>query len=521
MIKNYNADKFSSDLKAGITVFLVAVPLCLGIALASGVPATSGLIAGVIGGLIVGFLSNSQLSVSGCATGLVPMVLLATADLGSVELLFVAVFISGIIQYLLGLANAGVMSHYIPFAVIKGMLAAIGLILIINQVPYLMGYSQAFETSEGSMGFSHSDRDAINTYDRILLVFHNFSIAAVLISSICLFILIICSKDSVKSSRYFKPILNYVPASLLVIIAAIFVNHLISTLMPDIALKNEQLVNMPTLNELSGLPIISRLNIDWFNNWLVYKYALLIALVGSIETLLCIEASDKLDPEKRHTSTRVELKAQGVGNFLSGLLGGLPITSVIVRTSVNIENGARTKISTILHGVFLLLSLLFLTPLMNQIPLAALASILVLTGYKLIHEKLIIDMFRKGANQFIPFIATIIFILVSDLLTGVLLGAVVSIFFILRNYYNVQNIKIINEPDDKTVTIKFSEYTTFLSKANIRKVLSDIPNNTHLYLDLSNCILVDYEIDEILSDYIANVQYKNIVVEIIPSPATE
>jgi carbonic anhydrase len=313
-------------------------------------------------------------------------------------------------------------------------------------------------------------------------------------------------------------ITKYIPGSLIAIFASVIANNILTAYFPTIALSGKHLVSLPSIYDTLKLSNFSNLfafDLSAFNNLLVYKYAFFIAAIGSIETLLSIEASDKLDKEKRITPTGRELKAQGVGNFLSGLLGGLPITSVVIRTSVNIENNAQTKVSTIVHGVLILFSLLFLTPIINQIPLASLACILIVTGYKLTHERLIVSMFKRGANKFVPFVSTIIAILATDLLIGVFIGLLVSIFFILKNYYNLFNIKFITSSNSNEYTIQFGDYITFLSKPSIAKTLANIPANCKLNLDFSNCSMLDFEIQELINDFMISAVNKAIAIIVI------
>ncbi|MBP9722518.1 MAG: SulP family inorganic anion transporter [Gammaproteobacteria bacterium] len=514
----YFTEKFSYDLKAAVTVFLVAIPLSLGIAVASNMPAISGLIAGIIGGIVVGFLSGSSLSVSGCAAGLVPVILLSVSKLGSIELFFTAVILAGCFQYIFGLLRAGIIAHYIPFSVLKGMLAAIGIIIIFKQLPHLIGYHDELFDDTLTLTENYGVDFYNQIWDQILLVLNNISLGALMISVLTLLIIYICSSDLAKKNKVTKAITEYIPCSLIAIVLAVILNNIFFVYLPEIALTGVHLVNIPSVFNHSSFRLPFDLN--GFTNIVVYKYAIMLAIIGSIETLLSIEACDKLDPKKRVTPTSKELKAQGVGNLLSGLLGGLPITSVIIRTSVNIENNAQSKMSTIIHGVFILLSLLFLAPLINQIPLAALAAILIVTGYKLTSEKLIRDMFKKGAHHFVPFVTTIIAILLTDLLRGVFWGLVVSIFFILRNYYTLQNIKIIKNDNAQDYRIVFGEYTTFLSKANIAKALNEIPEQSNVTLDFSNCTVVDYEIEELINDYISSSINKNINVCTVSDYAT-
>ncbi len=510
--EKYFKTQFSYDLKAAVTVFLVAIPLSLGIALASGVPVISGLIAGVIGGIVVGYLSGSSLSVSGCAAGLVPVVTLSLLELRSAELLFAAITLSGFVQYVFGRLKAGVIAHYIPYAVIKGMLAAIGIIIIYKQLPHLIGYHD--EIFDDTLNIS--ENYGFDLHDKLWMILNSISLGPIIISIVSFTMIYLCTSNWVKRYSLTRIVTDYVPSSLIAIIFAILINHIFYLFFPALALSGVHLVNIPSIKDLMSSTIFA-FDVSAFKNPLVYKYGLIIALISSIETLLSIEACDKLDPNKKVTPTGKELKAQGVGNFLSGLVGGLPITSVIIRTSVNIENNAQTKMSTIMHGILILFSVLFLTKIINQIPLASLACILIITGYKLTHEKLIKDMFKKGAHHFIPFVTTIVAILCTDLLRGVFIGLVVSVFFILKNYYTLQNIRVHSNQEAKEYTMVFGEYTTFLSKASIARLLNEIQDNSKLKLDFSNCTMLDYEINELINDYILSVKSKGITLVIIPN----
>lgn len=473
-----NLQKLNLDIKAGISVFLVAIPLCLGIALASGVPILSGLIAGMIGGIVVGKLSGSHLSVSGPAAGLVAIILAATQELGSYNMVLTALALSGIIQIILGSLKAGIIAHYIPHSVVKGMLAAIGIILITKQIPYVFGHSSFFE---GNFSFSH------------------LSYGVIIISVISFGLLYIISRDNIQKIKFFK----FFPASLIVIIVGAAVNKLFMLVSPEFALSASSLVKIPNLFAEGGpANVMISPDVDAFKFLATYKYAVILAIVASIETLLCIEATDKLDPQKRVTSTSQELKAQGVGNFLSGLIGGLPITSVIVRSSVNIENNVQTKLSTIIHGLLLVLTVLIGSPLINTVPLASLGCILILVGYKLTSKKLIRDMFKQGSNQFIPFISTVIAILITDLLTGVFIGLTVAMFLILRNYYKMQCFDLVQVLNRKNYyQLTFSEYLTFLNKANLEKSLASIPNNSQIELDFSSTHMIDHEVKDMFEDF--------------------
>ena len=400
--------KLKNDIPASIVVFLVALPLCLGVALASGAPLLSGILAGIIGGIVVGILSKSHTSVSGPAAGLAAVVLAAITQLGNFNVFLLAVCLAGLIQLAAGIAKVGFIANFMPTNVIKGLLAAIGIILILKQIPHAVGFDKDYEGD-----FSFFQQDGENTFSELLNIFKYFSWGAIIISGISILVMIFWDKTPLKRFKY-------LPASLVVVILGVLINLFFQKSFPSIALMQEHLVNIPAMDGINSL--ITMPDFKSIGNSQVWIVALTIAIVASIETLLNLEAVENLDPHKRVASPNKELVAQGVGNILSGLIGGIPITSVIVRSSVNINAGAETKMSAILHGLFLLLSLLLLSPVLNLIPLASLASILLLTGYKLAKISLFKDMYSKGLNQFIPFAVTVVAIVFTDLLVGVLIG---------------------------------------------------------------------------------------------------
>ena len=415
--------KLKNDLPSSIVVFLVALPLCLGVALASGAPLLSGLIAGIIGGIVVGLLSQSHASVSGPAAGLAAVVLAAITKLGTFELFLLAVVIAGAIQLIAGIARVGFIANYMPTNVIKGLLAAIGIILILKQIPHAVGFDK---DAEGDFSFFQVDGE--NTFSALLNIFNYFSWGAIIISCMSIAAMLLWDKTPLKKFKF-------LPSSLFVVVLGLLINLVLRNYFPTLAINNEHLVNIPKFDGIES--IVTLPDFKGITNYQVWVVALTIAIVASIETLLNLEAIENLDPHKRVASPNKELVAQGIGNMLAGVIGGIPITSVIVRSSVNINAGAATKMSAILHGVFLLFSILLLSPVLNLIPLASLASILILTGYKLAKVSLFRDMYSKGLNQFIPFVVTILAIVFTDLLIGVLIGTAVSIFYILkRNFQN-------------------------------------------------------------------------------------
>lgn len=480
--------KIKADLPASIVVFLVALPLCLGVALASGAPLLSGVIAGIIGGIVVGILSGSHSSVSGPAAGLAAVVLSSITKLGSFEFFLMAVVIAGVIQVLAGFAKGGIVANYIPSNVIKGLLAAIGIILILKQIPHAVGFDINSEED-----FTFFQKDGENTFSELLNIFSFFSWGAIIISSISLFILIGWDKTALKKLRF-------LPASLVVVILGIAINAVFQQFFPDLVIKATHLVSIPKINGLSSL--ITLPDFASIGNYQVWMVAFTIAVIASLETLLNLEAVENIDPHKRQSSPNKELIAQGVGNMLSGMLGGIPITSVIVRSSVNINSGAETKLSAILHGFFLLISLLLIAPVLNLIPLASLAAILLFTGYKLAKVELFKQMYKKGLNQFIPFVATIIAIIFTDLLIGILIGLAVSIFYLLKsNYKNPFKLEKETLHIDETMRLELPNQVSFLNKASIKDTLWQVPNHSKVVIDATYSDFIDNDVLEIFEDY--------------------
>lgn len=492
---NSNKNLFAhikSDLPAGIVVFLVAVPLCLGIALASGAPFFSGMIAGIVGGIVVGLLSNSHLSVSGPAAGLTAVVLASIQQLGAFETFLLAVFLAGIFQVVLGFIKSGAIANYFPSSVIKGMLTAIGIIIILKQIPHAFGYDK---NAEGDMRFLQVDGS--NTFSSLVNAISKIDFGATLICLISLGILILFERP------FFKKNLKLLPGGLVAVAVAIILNEVFLASGSSLAVNNGHLVNVPvaaSFNEFLGFftfPDFTQLT-----NPKVYMVAITLAAVASIETLLCIEAVDRLDSEKRTTSPNRELVAQGVGNMTSGLIGGLPITSVIVRSSANVNAGARSKLSTIIHGLLLLICVSLIPSLLNKIPLASLAAILLLTGYKLCNVALFKKMFRLGKYQWVPFVVTVIAIVFTDLLTGVGIGLGVSILALLYgNYKNSYYFHKEKHHEGEIILIHLSEEVSFLNKASIKLTLDHIPENSTVIIDATDSQYIDYDVLEIIRDF--------------------
>jgi MFS superfamily sulfate permease-like transporter len=501
-----------NDLSASLVVFLVALPLCLGLGLASTQRPDlvfSGIIAGIIGGIVVGFLSGSSVGVSGPAAGLVVIVLGALKTLGSFELLLLAVFIAGIFQLIAGFLKAGIIGYYFPSSVIKGMLAAIGLTLILKEIPHALGYDKDF------MGdFALAQSDGHNTFSELYYAFVYNSPGAIIISVVSIGLLVLFQQGFMKKIALFK----FLPGALFVVLGGILLNYTFSVLKPEWQLTGEHVVQLPVASSVSEFISFFRLpDFSGLTNPQVYIAALTIALVASIETLLCVEATDKIDPLKRSTPTNRELKAQGVGNMISGLIGGLPITQVIVRSSANISTGGRTKVATIAHGGILLLSAIFIPKYINFIPLASLAAILLMVGYNLSKLSLYRSMYKLGWNQFVPFIVTVIAILTTDLLKGIGIGMVVAIFYILReNFRHSYRLKKHSNGKAETLTIHLSEEVTFLNKASIQLQLEEVPPNSTVIIDGSNSVHIDHDVLEIIHDFRSHLApSKNITVETI------
>jgi MFS superfamily sulfate permease-like transporter len=518
MKENFNnyLKHYRSDLTSGVVVFLVALPLCLGIALASGAPLFSGIIAGVIGGIFVGLLSGSQTSVSGPAAGLTVIVLNAITELGTFELFLTAVVLAGLFQLALGYLKAGIIGLYFPSAVIRGMLAAIGLILILKQIPHFFGV----------------DTDAFNELSvwgeggglmiqNVLAAFSHIHLGALAAGALSLSILLAWDSPRLRSQKLFR----ILPGALVAVLAGILLNTVFINFFPSMGIKADHLVNLPILHDKEALASAIAFP-DWTGlfNPLVWKVAVVIALIASLETLLSIEAVDKLDPEKRHTPNNRELKAQGVGNFLSGLVGGLPMTAVIVRSSANIDSGAKTKMSAVYHAVLLLVCVLLIPGMLNLIPLSTLAAVLLVVGYKLSKPKLYKEHYSLGWNQFLPFIITITAILATDLLVGIIIGLTVGVFFILRANYKTPYFYHADEhPENgrKHITLTLSEHVSFLNKASLQLTLDHLPEDSVVTIDGSLCQDIDYDALVIIKGFVENAKSRGIELHLVDIPGIE
>ena len=498
-----------TDTLSGLVVFLVALPLCLGIAVASGAPPFAGIITGVIGGIVVGFLSNSNLSVSGPAAGLIAIILAAVTNLGY-ETFLLAVVLAGVFQLILGFAKAGSISSYFPSGVIEGMLTAIGIIIIKKELPHAIGYDKGHEGDFYS--YELLDKADQGFFGELIHSFNYAHNGIILVTLVSLAILIAFNKVA------FLKKIKAIPGALIVVIVGILINELFRLTNSALLISEEHLVKLPTASSFSEFfTQFSFPNFAGFANPAVWITAATIAAVASIETLLCLEAGDKMDPLKRFSSANTELKAQGIGNILAGLIGGIPMTSVIVRTSANVNAGARTKFSAIAHGVFLLLAVVLIPSLLNKIPMACLAAILIMIGLKLASPKVFKHMWDAGKFQFIPFIVTVVAVVGIDLLKGVGIGLVVSIFFILRgNMKLAYFFKKEEHHEGETITIDLAQEVSFLNKAAIKQTLSHLPDNCKVIIDAKNTVYIDYDVLELIKDFVNfGSKDKNIEVQLI------
>jgi len=502
-----------NDLPASIVVFFVAIPLCLGIALASGAPLFSGLIAGMIGGIVVGALSGSKIGVSGPAAGLVAIVLTAISTLGGFQNFLVAVVLAGVIQILFGVLKAGVIGYYFPSSVIKGMLTGIGIIIILKQIPHFFGYDA---DPEGDWSFIQVDGE--NTFSEIINAVNHITIGSALIGLIGLAILVLWEKVLSKKGKIFQLIQGPLVA---VVVGIIFFS--VTQGNETLGIESSHLVSVPVPEDAASFfGQFSFPNFSVITNGSVWLVAFTIALVASLETLLCVEATDKLDPHNNVTPTNRELFAQGTGNIISGMIGGLPITQVIVRSSANIQSGGRTKMSAIIHGFFLLISVILIPTLLNMIPLSVLAAILLLVGYKLAKPSLFKTMYNLGWKQFLPFTVTILGIVFIDLLWGIGLGLAVGFMIILIKSF--QNSHFLHKEGEGTgdgkIKMTLAEEVTFFNKAAILKELDGIPEDSYLNLDISRTRYVDNDVIEILDDFVVKAKERNISVKVLSESGT-
>lgn len=481
-----------SDFASGLVVFLVALPLCLGIALASGAPLFSGIISGVVGGIVVGYLSTSHLSVSGPAAGLTAIVLTAITDLGAFNIFLTAVFIAGVIQLLLGFLKAGSISNFFPNNVIEGMLAGIGVIIFIKQIPYAFGYDKDF----GGESFVQSDGQ--NNFMDFFSFLDHVQLGSVIITAISLTILIGWNKIDFLNK------IKLVPPALVAVIVGIVINEFFIQTGSSLAIGGDHLVKLPvptSIEEFQSIFILP--DFSAFTNSKVWIVGATIAVVASIETLLCIEAADRMDTQKRYTDTNVELKAQGLGNLVSSLLGGLPMTSVVVRTSANNTAGAKSKMSAIIHGFLLLISVIAIPALLNKIPLATLAAVLLLVGYKLANPKILKHFWKKDkVYQFIPFILTFVAVVLTDLLKGVALGMIVNILFVLiGNSKRAYRFRKEEYQEGDIIHIELAQEVSFLNKSAIKSTLNEIPENATVVINATDTVYIAHDVLDLIKEF--------------------
>ncbi|OCA80157.1 hypothetical protein BBH99_04735 [Chryseobacterium contaminans] len=484
------------NFPSGLVVFLVALPLCLGIALASGAPPLSGVISGIVGGLVVGFLSNSNISVSGPAAGLTAIVLTAITDLGAFELFLCAGIIAGIIQLVLGFVRAGSISNYFPNNVIEGMLAAIGIIIILKQIPHALGFDKDYEGNQSLFS------NGLN-FGYFTELFGAIHPGAIIVTAVSVGILIAWDKIPVLKR------MKMLPGALVAVVTGILLNELFKLSGSSLAIGKEHLVSLPVPQSLDDFKnLITMPDFGGFTNPKVWIVGATIAIVASIETLLCIEASDRLDKQRRITDTNLELKAQGVGNLVSSFIGGLPMTSVVVRSSANANAGATSKVSAMIHGVLLLVCVLSIPVILNLIPLATLAAVLILVGYKLAKPATFKHFWHLGKFQFVPFVATVVAVVATDLLKGVGIGLAISVFYILqgnmKRAYYLSREKL---DDADGIKIKLAEEVSFLNKAAIKKTLKNIKSNSTVIIDARETSYIATDVLEMIQDF-ANIRAK-------------
>ncbi len=496
------------DLPSSVVVFFVALPLCLGIALASGAPLFSGIIAGVVGGIVVGLISNSALGVSGPAAGLAVIVLSSIESLGSFEIFLAAVVLAGLFQILLGILKAGVIGYYFPSSVIKGMLSAIGFIIVLKQIPHAFGYDADYE---GDLTFIQADGE--NTFSEIVHMLDSVSPGAILISMISLGILLLWDSYLSKKHQFFK----IVQGPIVAIIVGIVFQMVTSNTQSMLSIGGKHLVNVPVADSVTQFfgqftfPDFSYLGRP--DIWIV---AMTIAVVASLESLLSVEATDALDPQKRVTNTNRELIAQGTGNFFSGLVGGLPVTQVIIRSSVNIQSGGKTRLSAILHGFQLLICVVAIPHVLNTIPLAVLAAILLVVGFKLINPGQIQRIYRQGWSHFLPFTSTVVGIVVTDLLIGILIGLGVAVIIILKkSFENSHFLHLESSNGSNRIRMTLAEEVYFMNKGAILNELNKIKDGSHVTIDMSKSVIVDYDVLEVIENFKRTARSREIVVEVV------
>lgn len=498
-------DNLKHDLPASIAVSLVALPLCLGIALASGAPLFSGIISGIVGGIVIGLCSGSTLGVSGPAAGLAVIVFNAIDAIGAWEGFLVAVILCGVFQILFGYLKAGFIAYFFPGSIIKGMLTGIGLLIILKQIPHALGYDHNV-----LIGYSFFEVTGDTTFSSITNALSSLSLCAIIISSLSLLILILWESKLQKIHKIFQ----IIPGPLVVVIIGILLNQYFSYSSWFPSLTQEHLVNIPPIFNFSDFfNSLIFPDFNYLSQAIIWKTALVLAVIASIETLLCVDATDKQDPLKRVTPMNRELTAQGIGNIVSGMMGGLPLSQVIVRSSANIAFGAKSKLSTILHGLILFICVITITKYLNMIPIASLSTILIIIGYKLSNPKIFKNIYKTGWEQFVPFITTIFGILIFDLLTGIFIGMVFGVIFTLhhsyRNAYHLQK-NIIQEDSYPVHHIVLAEEVSFFNKASIIELLNSIPKKSKVIIDCSKTKSLAYDVAEYIYNFRENAKSKEI-----------
>jgi MFS superfamily sulfate permease-like transporter len=503
------AATWKADVRAGLVVFLVALPLCLGVALASGAPLMSGVVTGVVGGLVVSRLSGSQLMVSGPAAGLTAIVLAAITELGSFQAFLAAVVLAGLLQLVLGWARAGIIAYYFPSSVIKGMLAAIGLILILKQIPYALGSGiEVFESA------SFRVTGGGNTFTELARAPGSLHAGAFGLSVLSLLVLVAWDRPALAKAK------RLVPGALVAVLLGVGGNALFALAVPALTIPATGLVNLPVPEGVGALGEYLTFP-DWsaFTRPAVYTVAVTVALVASIETLLSLEATDKLDPHKRTTPANRELLAQGIGNTVCGLVGGLPMTGVIVRSSANIDAGGKTRWASFFHGALLATAVLSVPALLNRIPLATLAAVLIYTGYKLANPRLFADAYRIGWKHLVPFAVTVVAILLTDLLVGIGIGvAVAGAFILVNNYRTAYFLHREESADHHRVRITLSEDVSFLNKASILRLVNELPEHSVVTIDGTRSEHIDTDVVEILREFEQRAPLKHIALRLVGIP---
>ncbi|WP_239649744.1 SulP family inorganic anion transporter [Methylocucumis oryzae] len=504
LISRWNNSALSYDIPAGFAVFLVSLPLSLGIALASGAYLFSGLIAGIIGGLIVVPLSGSRLAISGATAGLSVIVLTAINKLGFNEFLM-AVILAGILQIGLGCLRAGVIAYYFPSAVVNGVLTGMGIILILKQIPHALGYDKDYEGD-----FAFLQNDDYSSFSELLHMVNFISPGALIIAVLSLTVLLLWERPTIKRSTLFR----WLPSPVVATLTGVLLNHLYMIYLPVLALSANHFVTIPETSSIQEL--IKHLHSPAYQAWQhpgVYTTAVTLALVASLESLLAVEAIDKLDPYRNKTSVNRELLAQGVGNIMSGLLGGLPLTMVVVRSSFNIQAGAKTKLSAFVQGLLLLLTCLLVPHWLNEIPLASLAAILLVVAYRLARPVVFKTMYKAGYYHFVPFCLTIVGLVLTDLLTGIIIGLVIALIAILLENYKAafyfRELHIGNK-----IILRLAEHVSFLNKANIQKTLEQLPEKSEVVIDATRAKYIDYDVYEMINEFSNEAKLKNIALTI-------